>query len=128
MNELKSSTPVRKDDASEKNPPATETQPAPVNSEVVVDEDVIMQSESDASDGFIPLDPEVAAEEKDLLESRIYNEFDLEGMWKIVSIIYSANSLEGVGFEDEELPLDEKVATAQADLRKKEIEDAINEV
>lgn len=52
-----------------------------VQSEVIVqDDDVIMREVSEESDGFIPLDPETIAEEKELLETRLYNEFDLEGM------------------------------------------------
>lgn len=37
-------------------------------------------------------------------------------------------STEGVGFEDEELALNNKLANAQADMRRKEMQDAINEV
>lgn len=94
---------------------------------IIQDDDVIMREISEESDGFIPLDPETIAEEKDLLETRLYNEFDLEGMVNPL-ILICLTRIEGVGFEDEELALDKKLATAQADRRRKEMEDAINEV
>lgn len=89
LNELKSSTPVRPQ-------PVPEKAPEKVPAEVIVqDEDIIMLEQSEESDGFIPLDPETIAEEKDLLESRLYNEFDLEGEFSRISYQRKANKYRG---------------------------------
>lgn len=81
LNELKSATPARVQTPVKQSIAPSEPTKSVEKDVIVQDEDVIMLDESDdESDGYIPLDPEVAAEEKDLLESRIFNEFDLEGM------------------------------------------------
>ncbi len=72
------------------------------------DEDVI----GDEDDEYIPLDPETIAEERELLEAELYNEQDLE---------------EGVGFQDEELALDNQQRDAQEDDRRREMREAIAE-
>ncbi|KAF5093669.1 hypothetical protein D0Z03_002327 [Geotrichum reessii] len=64
----------------------------------------------DDEDDFIPLDPETIAEERELLEAELYNEQDLE---------------EGVGFQDEELALDNRQRNAQEDERRREMREAI---
>jgi hypothetical protein len=72
--------------------------------------------EGDAGDNdedeYIPLDPETIAEERELLEAELYNEQDLE---------------EGVGFQDEELVLDNRRRDAQEDDRRREMREAIAE-
>lgn len=138
INELKLATPVRNQKDSTVPPPAAKPVEDVISVEDVIlqDDDILMQELSDESDGYIALDPETIAEENDLRDSRIYNEFDLEGMdtdfqvkWINGSMEQATNLFtEGVGFEDEELALDKKLASVQADLRRKEMQDAINEV
>lgn len=66
--------------------------------------------DDDDDDEYIPLDPETVAEERELLEAELYNEQDLE---------------EGVGFQDEELALDNRQRNAQEDERRREMREAI---
>lgn len=93
LNELKSSTPVRQSSPSEKIkatsqaiPPASMPQTETV---IIQDDDIMMIDPADDSDGFIPLDPETIQEEKDLMESRLFNEFDLEGKFYLCDVVQS---------------------------------------
>lgn len=70
-------------------------------------------NEEEEEEDFISLEPEVLAEEKDLLETRIYNEYDME---------------EGVEMLDEDLALDKKTQKTQEELRRQMIEEAIEDV
>lgn len=71
-----------------------------------------LKSFDDDEDGFIPLDPEVAEEEQALADAVLHNEYDLE---------------EAPDFQDEELALDGNQAEIQAQLRRKEMQEAIDE-
>lgn len=67
----------------------------------------------DVSADYIPLDPTSVSEEKSLMESRIYNEYDME---------------EGVEILDEDLALDEKSKESQRRWKRLMMEEAIESV
>lgn len=69
-------------------------------------------SETEEED-FIALDPETIEEEKDLAETRMYNEYDME---------------EGVEMLDEDLALDKKSKTSQDNYKRMIMEEAINDM
>lgn len=63
------------------------------------------------AEDFIPLDPETLSEEKGLLETRLYNEYDME---------------EGVEMLDEDLALDEQTKERQRRWKRLIMEEAID--